>query len=785
LTEFRAHPPSAAPSDGARFGIVNNTPEEWARFGTAVAAEESGFRPGESRVTSRESSYGIFQYDHNQAYGNAYDVDNSVRAFVRDSNDAANSGKLDGSTLARRFSTIGGQYWWRTVRSLPRAQKIADRAGAIPTRPTVTRPQAWTGTELQKVVRPGAPGTPSGPAPVRPAPIETTPEALRPGMPGTPGGPAPERPERPIAPERPERPTTPQVPGVSITGFSQAFPGQGLPGPEQNNQATSVMGMARGRLHAGGDYYAPIGTPLQAQGDGKVVNISDHNTHGTGNYGHTVVIQYDNGYTVQYSHLNPDSAKFKVGDKVTRGEVFAESGASGTMAGLGKSGPGVTPPHVHTEVVKNEHYKGGLVGGVGSPSRRYVLQPEEVFQFGKGGKNIPQTTVPVAPSASSQPSDQSITPSASSQPSNAPINQVEPDSTTGEAKGDEVTGDLPSGGAAAFLTKQFKELSGQREAGDRSLVGFSQEARNRAKASMTDVAKTYPEPKKEGATFEGPIDRSDVAKEIEDNPALKKRLAWMMRGEVDHYDRATWEQKQTQLESALNRYQLRKKEYAEHPEARPKGGSGPYTLEETLQTVRDPPGEGKPERYYAKDTYKAEVEPTNEQVDDFVKQHLEPALKGSNVGTKRLKFTPTGNSSIGVAEHHKLHGDPYGTVDGPELYELDANDNPNFSKYAPGPEKGLKHLRTRRPLSDFSNPPEMEKRDVPLPRSRPKEAPQEIRVNIQHSDADVAVHKNPRHHHDGDAPSGGSDKDTAKGGGESKNLNIGDNGESHSPELDS
>jgi murein DD-endopeptidase MepM/ murein hydrolase activator NlpD/GH24 family phage-related lysozyme (muramidase) len=172
--------------------------------------------------------------------------------------------------------------------------------------------------------------------------------------------------------------------------WGPAFEGMGVPGPDQNNQPTSVMGGARGRLHAGGDYYVDPGKDLTAQGEGKVREVITRGQHGTGSYGHTVVVEYANGKVVQYSHLAPDSAKVKVGDTVTRGQVIATTGASGTQAGLGQSGPGVTPPHVHIEVVDAKNYKGGYVGGIGSASRPHILQPGDVFQFPKYDPNAPK-----------------------------------------------------------------------------------------------------------------------------------------------------------------------------------------------------------------------------------------------------------------------------------------------------------------------------------------------------------------------------------------------------------
>jgi hypothetical protein len=108
LAQFRAHPPKGIPPDAAQFGITKGTPEEWARMGVSIAHAESGFNPRSRNLTDPGGSFGVFQYAHGQAYGNAYDVDKSVSAYVRDVNAAAVDPKgLHGSILGRRFSTIG------------------------------------------------------------------------------------------------------------------------------------------------------------------------------------------------------------------------------------------------------------------------------------------------------------------------------------------------------------------------------------------------------------------------------------------------------------------------------------------------------------------------------------------------------------------------------------------------------------------------------------------------------------------------------------------------------
>lgn len=121
LTEFRNSDfIGKVPPDGAQFGITTGSAEEWARFGTAVAEAESSFNPATKNLSDPGGSFGVLQYAHEQVPGgNAYDVDASVKAFVRDAGQAMSSGGIRSrdSLLRRRFSTIGS-HPGRTIRNL-------------------------------------------------------------------------------------------------------------------------------------------------------------------------------------------------------------------------------------------------------------------------------------------------------------------------------------------------------------------------------------------------------------------------------------------------------------------------------------------------------------------------------------------------------------------------------------------------------------------------------------------------------------------------------------------
>jgi murein DD-endopeptidase MepM/ murein hydrolase activator NlpD len=87
------------------------------------------------------------------------------------------------------------------------------------------------------------------------------------------------------------------------------------------------------KYHAGTDIAAPIGTPIFAVADGRVIEsgIKD-------GYGNTVVIQTDDGRKMLYGHNNQNLVQ--AGDRVIRGEEIAEVGSTGQATG----------PHVHFEV---------------------------------------------------------------------------------------------------------------------------------------------------------------------------------------------------------------------------------------------------------------------------------------------------------------------------------------------------------------------------------------------------------------------------------------------------
>lgn len=91
------------------------------------------------------------------------------------------------------------------------------------------------------------------------------------------------------------------------------------------------------RFHEGMDFTCPVGTEVHVTGDGTVEEVN----YSFSGYGNEIVVNHGFGYRTRYAHLS--RFKVKVGQKVTRGDVIANSGSTGKSTG----------PHLHYEVLKN------------------------------------------------------------------------------------------------------------------------------------------------------------------------------------------------------------------------------------------------------------------------------------------------------------------------------------------------------------------------------------------------------------------------------------------------
>ena len=99
------------------------------------------------------------------------------------------------------------------------------------------------------------------------------------------------------------------------------------------------------RAHKGVDYGAPIGTPIKAVGDGKIVFRGKN-----GGYGYTLIIQHGEIYSTLYAHLSRYAKNTKKGQKVKQGQTIAYVGKSGLVTG----------PHLHYEFRVNGVHRNPL-----------------------------------------------------------------------------------------------------------------------------------------------------------------------------------------------------------------------------------------------------------------------------------------------------------------------------------------------------------------------------------------------------------------------------------------
>lgn len=126
------------------------------------------------------------------------------------------------------------------------------------------------------------------------------------------------------------------------------------------------------KMHYGMDFTAPVGTPVYATGDGKVVEVAGSKRSRVG-LGLSVKVDHGFGYETIYAHLN--AFNVKNGQEVKRGDVIGYVGNTG----------GSTAPHLHYEVHKN--------GQAVNPQYFYYkdLTPQEYEKMIAISGNIGQT----------------------------------------------------------------------------------------------------------------------------------------------------------------------------------------------------------------------------------------------------------------------------------------------------------------------------------------------------------------------------------------------------------
>jgi murein DD-endopeptidase MepM/ murein hydrolase activator NlpD len=92
-------------------------------------------------------------------------------------------------------------------------------------------------------------------------------------------------------------------------------------------------------MHRGVDFAVPLGTPIQAAGDGVVMRAGRF-----GSYGNYVRIRHNSTYSTAYAHLSRFGRGIKAHAHVRQGDIIGYAGATGRATG----------PHLHYEVLQND-----------------------------------------------------------------------------------------------------------------------------------------------------------------------------------------------------------------------------------------------------------------------------------------------------------------------------------------------------------------------------------------------------------------------------------------------
>jgi len=90
--------------------------------------------------------------------------------------------------------------------------------------------------------------------------------------------------------------------------------------------------------HQGIDFAAPIGTPIYAVANGKLIHYGPYPA-----YGNLVIVEHEGNYKTYYAHLSSYNPELVVGSEVRRGLEIGYVGSTGRSTG----------PHLHFELRKN------------------------------------------------------------------------------------------------------------------------------------------------------------------------------------------------------------------------------------------------------------------------------------------------------------------------------------------------------------------------------------------------------------------------------------------------
>ena len=92
------------------------------------------------------------------------------------------------------------------------------------------------------------------------------------------------------------------------------------------------------KMHKGTDFAAPMGTPIMASGDGKIIR-----SRWCGGGGNCVKIKHNSTYSTVYAHMSKFGRNIKEGVRIKQGQIIGYVGSTGMSTG----------PHLHYEVIEN------------------------------------------------------------------------------------------------------------------------------------------------------------------------------------------------------------------------------------------------------------------------------------------------------------------------------------------------------------------------------------------------------------------------------------------------
>lgn len=127
------------------------------------------------------------------------------------------------------------------------------------------------------------------------------------------------------------------------------------------------------------DISMPVGTPIVCTRDGTVVDVEQGYSWAGQNRDYylnrinMVIILHDDGTMAYYGHLKRGSSRVTLGQKVTAGQVIAESGNTGFSSG----------PHLHFAIIKNQEMKMVAVPFTFLGSDGHGITPEAGMTLGQ------------------------------------------------------------------------------------------------------------------------------------------------------------------------------------------------------------------------------------------------------------------------------------------------------------------------------------------------------------------------------------------------------------------